>query len=271
MEPHFRFLIRRRAVARQPLQERAGQVHDCAGGIRAHSRAVESGDVQYQPWNDYLIRWFNRALTSFPDQVTKAESERHFAWVTQTVDWESFVYPQALHNPFQGTFTPTARPAGSCDITFDGNNGCANTGNQFARAVRVPERVLAQRSGRGRRRGPAPRSRSCATAASPTRRTTTASSGSGWTRRRARTTGPTSWRRAWPEPVRQDVVPVRRRPRHADAGVVLKDRAPSGLSIYEQVYNASIFSLYLPVANVADVKRAMGAATTCDRSSTTRC
>ena len=30
----------------------------------------------------------------------------------------------------------------------------------------------------------------------------------------------------------------------------------SGLSIYEQVYNASIFSLYLPIANVADVKRA---------------
>jgi len=30
----------------------------------------------------------------------------------------------------------------------------------------------------------------------------------------------------------------------------------SGLSIYEQVYNASIFSLYLPIANVADVKHA---------------
>ena len=31
----------------------------------------------------------------------------------------------------------------------------------------------------------------------------------------------------------------------------------SGLSIYEQVYNASIFSLYLPIANDADVKHAL--------------
>jgi hypothetical protein len=30
----------------------------------------------------------------------------------------------------------------------------------------------------------------------------------------------------------------------------------SGMSIYEQVHNASIFSLYLPIANVADVKHA---------------
>jgi hypothetical protein len=31
----------------------------------------------------------------------------------------------------------------------------------------------------------------------------------------------------------------------------------SGMTIYEQVHNASIFSLFLPAANVADVKRAM--------------
>ena len=31
----------------------------------------------------------------------------------------------------------------------------------------------------------------------------------------------------------------------------------SGLSIYEQVHNASIFSLFLPAANIADVTRAM--------------
>ena len=62
-------------------------------------------DLQYLPWNDYLIRWFNRALTSFPDQVTDAERERHFAWITKTVGWDDFVYPQALHNPFQGAFT----------------------------------------------------------------------------------------------------------------------------------------------------------------------
>jgi hypothetical protein len=32
----------------------------------------------------------------------------------------------------------------------------------------------------------------------------------------------------------------------------------SGMSIYEQVHNASLFSLFLPIANVADTKRALG-------------
>ena len=83
---------------------------DCAGGIRTLPGVVELQGSSVPPWNDYLIRWFNRALTSFPDQVTEAERQRHFAWITKTVGWEDFVYPQALHNPFQGEFTPTARP-----------------------------------------------------------------------------------------------------------------------------------------------------------------
>jgi hypothetical protein len=33
-----------------------------------------------------------------------------------------------------------------------------------------------------------------------------------------------------------------------------KNNSPSGLSIYEQVHNASLFSLYLPIANEADTK-----------------
>ena len=60
------------------------------------------------------------------------------------------------------------------------------------------------------------------------------------------------------QPIWQDVLSVRRRSRFTAAGVVLqRPRASdSGLSVYERVYNASIFSLYLPVANVADIKRA---------------
>ena len=38
---------------------------------------------------------------------------------------------------------------------------------------------------------------------------------------------------------------------------VKADKSDGALSIYEQVYNASIFSMYLPVANVADFKNAM--------------
>ncbi len=70
-----------------------------------------------QPYNDYLIRWFNRALASFPDQVTPAERQRHFAWTTTEVKWEDFVYPQALHNPFQGAYPAKDKPAGSCRRT----------------------------------------------------------------------------------------------------------------------------------------------------------
>jgi hypothetical protein len=39
---------------------------------------------------------------------------------------------------------------------------------------------------------------------------------------------------------------------NAAAGVIYKESSDSGLSAYEP-YNASIFSLYLPIANVADV------------------
>ncbi len=60
------------------------------------------------------------------------------------------------------------------------------------------------------------------------------------------------------QPVRKDVLLVCRRSRHADAGAV-STKTPasaSGLSIYEQVNNASLFSLYLPIANEADAKNA---------------
>ena len=60
------------------------------------------------------------------------------------------------------------------------------------------------------------------------------------------------------QPIRQDVLLVRRRSRYAAAGVILQSpSSASGLSVYEQVYNASIFSLYLPIANEADFKNAL--------------
>ena len=45
----------------------------------------------------------------------------------------------------------------------------------------------------------------------------------------------------------------------------------SGLSVYEQVYNASIFSVYLPIANEADVKNAFMAANTLIPNFTIHC
>jgi CxxC motif-containing protein (DUF1111 family) len=219
-------------------------------------------DLQYLPWNDYLIRWFNRALTAFPDQVTEAERERHFAWITKTVGWDDFVYPQALHNPFQGAFTPTAR-TGGCDITFEGNNGCGNTGNQFAQQFVYPRQCsLNDLSGAaGGDLAKVAKLRNCSLA---------------WE------THPNGFKWQWSDPDGKG--PDKGADYGADflaasmkgnqygrtsfvfAGVpgmqlpvtFLKDTTIAGdLSIYEKVYNASIFSMYLPVANVADLKNAM--------------
>ena len=216
-------------------------------------------DLQYQPWNDYLIRWFNRALTSFPAQVTDAERQRHFAWITKTVGWEDFVYPQALHNPFQGAFAPTARPGGGCDISFDGNNDCANTGNQFAQQFLYPRQCsLNDLSGAaGGDLAKVAKLRNCSLAFE---------------------THPNGFKWQWSDPAGQgtdygaDFVAANMkgnqygRTSFVFAGVpgmqlpvtFLKDTQIAGdLSIYEKVYNASIFSMYLPVANVADLKNAM--------------
>ncbi len=215
-------------------------------------------DLQYQPWNDYLNRWFNRALASFPDQVTPAEKERHFAWITKAVGWEDFVYPQALFNPFQGAFTPTERQA-KCEISFDGNNGCANTGDQFAEHFRYPGQCsLSDLAGAaGADLTSAARLRNCSLAYE------IHANGFKW---------------QWSDPagVGKDYGSAFEaanmkgngygRTIFLLAGVpglqlpvsFLKDtKSDSGLSIYEQVYNASIFSMYLPVANVADFKNAV--------------
>ncbi len=216
-------------------------------------------DLQYQPWNDYLIRWFNRALTSFPDQVTAAERQRHFAWITKTVGWEDFVYPQALHNPFQGAFTPTARPAGGCNISFVGNEGCSNTGNQFAQQFVYPRQCsLNDLSGAAEGDlAKVTKLRNCSLAYE---------------------THPNGFKWQWSDPAGKgadygaDFVAANMkgnqygRTSFVFAGVpgmqlpvtFLKDTKVAGeLSIYEKVYNASIFSMYLPVANVADLKNAM--------------
>lgn len=216
-------------------------------------------ELQYQPWNDYLIRWFNRALTAFPEQVTEAERQRHFAWTTKTVGWEDFVYPQALHNPFQGAFVHTARPANSCDISFDGNNGCDNTGNQFAKQFIYPRQCsLYDLSGAATGDlAKVAKLRNCSLAFE---------------------THPNGFKWQWSDPDGKgpdygaDFVAASMKGNQYGrtsfffAGVpgmqlpvtFLKDQKVEGdLSIYEKVYNASIFSMYLPVANVADLKNAM--------------
>ena len=92
---------------------------------------------QYGKYNKLLFTWFNNALAQFPNDVTPAELQRHFPWTGQKITWEDFVYPQALFNPFLGTFANkfdgAANPS-NCDVTETGPTvtPCYNTEKRIA-------------------------------------------------------------------------------------------------------------------------------------------
>jgi len=238
---------------------------NCSIALAAFDRAAVPSDMstlQYQPWNGYLKDWFNRALAAFPDQVTAAERERHFAWITKSVGWEDFLYPQAVSNPFQGVFEPTKRPDKHCDVTFDGNNGCGNTGEQYAKEFVYPRRCsLKDLAGAANGDGTKVENlRKCSLAYE---------------------THPNGFIWQWSDPngepgddndhtqeFKDAKMPGNQygRTSFLFAGVpgmqlpvtfLKDDESGSKLSIYERVYNASIFSMYLPIANVADNKNAV--------------
>jgi hypothetical protein len=89
-------------------------------------------DLQYKPYNDNLLTWFNAALKSFPSDTSQAELQRHFPWSGNEVAWETFLYPAAVLNPFLGQFAYSeVSPAfqAGCDVTVNGptTSNCFNT------------------------------------------------------------------------------------------------------------------------------------------------
>ena len=64
-------------------------------------------NLQYKQYNNNLLAWFNNALSSFPNGFSKADLQRHFPWSGTGVTWETFLYPQAVLNPFLGQFADT--------------------------------------------------------------------------------------------------------------------------------------------------------------------
>ncbi len=251
-------------------------INHCKQGLKTCTLALAAfdlapvpssvNDLNYAKYNGYLLGWFNRALTRFPTDVTPAELQRHFPWNGAEKTWEAFVYQQALFNPFVGKFTPTtplpglANPPG-CDVTFDGPvvgnppvpGKCYNTIKEIAKTNLYPRQcTLHDLAG--------------AAAADLDKVSRLRKCSLNFEIHHNGFVG------QWPEEFRGAFEKAGMsgnqygRTSFIFAGVpgmqlpatFLKDAASeSGMSIYEQVYNASIFSMYLPVANVADFKNGM--------------
>ena len=207
-------------------------------------------NLQYWKYNDLLFQWFNGALTNFPNDFSKADLQRHFPWSGTAVTWDTFLYPQAVNNPFLGqfTFTQTAPAVPlNCDVTLTGptNPNCQNTAFVRASTYLYPRQcTLADLAGN------VARLRQC---------------GLNYELHH------NGYLDQWPLSFWADLNAAGMlanqygRTSFLFAGVsgmqlpvsFYKDpSSASGLSVYEQVYNASIFSLYLPIANEADVKNA---------------
>ena len=250
-----------------------GPPNHCKSGLKTCTLAMAGfnlgelpsnlNDIQYKQYNVFLFGWFNRALTRFAGDVTTAEHQRHFPWSGNEIAWETFLYPQAQFNPFLGAFEHTAPGASDpfgCKVTFDGpvdasgkTAKCNNTGNQFARAYRYPRQcALDDLAGAAKQDlATAAKLRKCSLNYELHHN---------------------GFKAQWPQDTWGDFsaasmnVNSYGRTSFLFAGVpgmqlpVSFYKVPaseSGLSIYEQVYNASIFSMYLPVANFADFKNAM--------------
>ena len=105
-------------------------------------------NLQYWKYNNFLLTWFNRALANFPNNFSPADLQRHFPWSGNPVSWENFLYPQAVNNPFLGTFqfkqTNPPEPATGCDVTLTGPvpSNCTNTANQRAITYLYPRQCM---------------------------------------------------------------------------------------------------------------------------------
>jgi hypothetical protein len=222
---------------------------------------AESGQPSVQAIQRESLAWFNAALKDFSTDFSQADRQRHFPWTGSEIAWETFLYPQAVLNPFLGTFADQeTAPAVPLSDKYDCNNvglngpptppegepPCSQTATRRASTYLYPRQcTLADLAGAN-----AARLRQC---------------GLNYELHH------NGYLSQWPKSFWQDVYDAGMlanqygRTSFLFAGVpgmqmpvpFYKDPASvSGLNIYEQVHNASIFSLYLPIANVADVKHA---------------
>ena len=232
----------------------------CTIALAAFKLTPVSSDlakIQYSKENNFLFSWFNNALAAFKTDVSDKELKHHYPWSGDPVKWED-VHAQALANPFQGEFTQTPpgppEPLGSnCQLTFTGPvpsnpGGCTNTGNIRASTYLYPRQCTLAHLASGNVNA----LRECSLNFE---------------------LHPNGFEDQWPRSWWSDLngygffnnqygrtsfvfagVPGMQLP----TSFLRKDTATDSLSYYEQVHNASIFSLYMPIANVADTKNAFG-------------
>ena len=208
-------------------------------------------DMQFWKYNDFLRQWFNNALKNFNTDQGAAENQRHFPWSGNTMEWEDF-YPQSAQNPFLGTFAISgelSRPQNfpSCDTTLTGPNGpnCTTSGIYRAAQTLYPRQCTLDDLAKG----DATRLRKCGLNYELHH--------NGWL---------SQWPTGWDADLRTALISPSNqygRTSFLFAGVPglqlpvsFYKTNPESYSIYEQVYNTSIFSLYMPIANEADTKRA---------------
>ena len=209
-------------------------------------------NLQYRKYNEFLLTWFNGALKDFTNDFSKPELQRHFPWSGAQVSWDAFLYPQAVLNPFLGQFASTETAGANfpgCDVTVNGPTftpNCFNTAIRRASTHLYPRRCTLDDVAAAN----VARLRQC---------------GLNYELHH------NGYQQQWPKSFLPDIrnagmianqygrtsflfagVPGMQLP----ASFYRDATGDSGLNIYEQVYNASIFSLYLPFTNVADVKRA---------------
>ncbi|MFO1396206.1 MAG: di-heme oxidoredictase family protein [Burkholderiales bacterium] len=227
-----------------------------AGFDLAAVPASYGADSQYAKYNDYLLQWFNYALTSFKADQGVAENQRRFPWSGSTMEWKDF-YPQSAQNPFLGTYPISAQLSppqnqSNCDTTLTGpspaTTNCTTTGLYRAAQTLYPRKCTLDDLAKG----DATTLRRCGLNYELHH--------NGWL---------LQWPPGWDADLRAALISPSNqygRTSFLFAGVpgmqmpvsFYKDPAhPKGYSVYEQVYNASIFSLYMPIANEADEKRAM--------------
>jgi hypothetical protein len=200
----------------------------------------------YDYYNNNLFMWFNGALANFPTRLSQDDFLRHFPWTGTQVTWgdksSTDLYTLAVNNPFLGQFNFVNNPyVAKCTITLTASD-CTDTGLTVANYYPYPRQcTLADLLGTN-----IPRLRAC---------------GLNYELHH------NGWLEEWPPSFKGILTSANMlgntygRTSFLFAGVPgmqlpVSYSNASGLNVYEQVYNASIFSLYLPIANEADVNNA---------------
>ncbi len=196
---------------------------------------------QFQPDNAQLfVDWFNSALARFSAQpanpngiFSMADFQRHFPWRGTTLTWGN-VAPQAISNPFLGQYAVNGGISRADHFLYPRRCSVADLATSDAKVTNL---------------------RNCAVNMGELH--------------------PNGWSTQWPATYQKAIGPAPGanmldpnqygRTSFLFAGVpgmqlpVSYYKNPSCgrggcLSVYEQVHNASLFSLYLPIANDADYK-----------------